>query len=263
MAPMALGCVWLGGLWFTCLVAVASALMAWEWGKLVGSIRTRGDGIWFAASAAAAVIAGGAPPVSAFGDGLLAAWPGVVLILASILLRRQLAPRRDPLPGWACGGLLWIVLPCIGFVRLRLGAEGLAVCLWLLALTWAVDSGAYAAGRMIGGARLVPRISPNKTWAGLIGGIVAATVVGLIAGLIAAPAGVWWRLAALSGVLAIVEQMGDLAESYAKRRFGAKDSGSLIPGHGGLLDRLDGMLAVVAVVVLVSLLEGGSVVTWH
>jgi phosphatidate cytidylyltransferase len=134
-----------------------------------------------------------------------------------------------------------------------------------LALVWATDTAAYIAGRGIGGPRLAPRISPNKTWAGLAGGVVGAALVGLVASLLRdAPAdvglpGEMWRLVALSGVLALVEQAGDLVESAVKRHFGVKDSGNLIPGHGGVLDRVDGLIAVSLAVAGLSALAGRSI----
>src|SRR5579871_2840014 len=137
------------------------------------------------------------------------------------------------------------------------GAADMAV-----AVVWATDIGAYAAGRSIGGPRLAPRLSPRKTWAGLAGGVLSAALAGGAAALLlAVPAPL--LLVALSAGLAIVAQLGDLAESLAKRRFGVKDSSGLIPGHGGVLDRLDGLLAVVPAVALLTLASGRGVLAWH
>jgi phosphatidate cytidylyltransferase len=134
---------------------------------------------------------------------------------------------------------------------------------FLLAVVWATDIGAYAIGRSIGGPRLAPHWSPGKTWAGLIGGAVAAGFTGLVAGWVFA-AGPMLSLVLVSTVLAIVEQFGDLAESVAKRRFGVKDTSGLIPGHGGLLDRVDGLLAVIPVAALLTALDGhGLLVSWR
>jgi phosphatidate cytidylyltransferase len=132
----------------------------------------------------------------------------------------------------------------------------------MLAVVWATDIGAYTIGRQIGGPLLAPKWSPRKTWAGLMGGVVCAALAGwAMAGVLGATPVL--PLVLVSAGLAIVEQFGDLAESVAKRRFGVKDASSLIPGHGGLLDRLDGLLAVIPAVALLTLLGGGSVLTWR
>jgi len=145
---------------------------------------------------------------------------------------------------------------------------GFALVLAPLLLVWATDIGAYAIGRRLGGPLLWPRWSPRKTWAGLIGGAGCAALAGwgtARALMYIDPLGISsvLPLVLVSAGLAIVEQFGDLAESVAKRRFGVKDSSGLIPGHGGLLDRLDGLLAVVPAVALLTLIGGGSVVTWR
>ncbi len=131
------------------------------------------------------------------------------------------------------------------------------VILWILFAVWATDIGAYAAGRAIGGPKLAPRISPNKTWAGLGGGVLAAILIGVAAGAV-----VSWapslELAILSGVLAVVAQGGDLFESGVKRHFGVKDSSNLIAGHGGFLDRLDGVLAAGVAMVVLLWARGGA-----
>jgi len=125
----------------------------------------------------------------------------------------------------------------------------------------ATDVGAYFAGRGIGGAKLAPRISPSKTWAGLIGGVVCAATASWAVLWLAGEAGSIWFVG-FGGALAVVAQAGDLLESAVKRHFGVKDSGSLIPGHGGVLDRLDGFLTVTPVVALVTWGVSGSPVKW-
>jgi phosphatidate cytidylyltransferase len=253
MIPVALAAVWYGGPWISGLAALAAAIMAWEWGRLVGRSTGPSDGLLLAVVAALSVLAG----------AYVAVWLGLLVGLAGILLQQRLAGARNGAPIWTGVGLAWIIAPCIGFVWLRAAPDdGVATVYWLLAVVWAIDTAAYIAGKTIGGPKLAPRISPKKTWAGLIGGVLAAMVVGLVTALIVDSAGIW-QVALLSGALAIIEQMGDMAESFAKRHFGAKDSGNLIPGHGGLLDRLDGMLAVVAAVVILSLVTGGSVLSWR
>ena len=135
----------------------------------------------------------------------------------------------------------------LAWLRTRSQGGGVSTLALLLAV-WSSDVGAFAAGRAIGGPRLAPSISPGKTWAGVAGGLVAAAVAG---GLVAAGTGRPVGMGALAGlVLAMAAQAGDLAESAAKRRFGVKDSGRIIPGHGGLLDRLDGLVAAAPVAAL-------------
>jgi phosphatidate cytidylyltransferase len=172
--------------------------------------------------------------------------------------------RREPggEPGWLGLGALWVALPCVLLLWLaRAEGEGRITILWIFAVVWATDIGAYAVGRRVGGPLLAPRWSPRKTWAGLIGGAGCAALAGWATAQVlgVSPA---LPLVLVSAGLAIVGQFGDLAESVAKRRFGVKDSSGLIPGHGGLLDRLDGLLAVIPAVALLTLIGGGGVLTW-
>jgi phosphatidate cytidylyltransferase len=250
MAPIALGAVWVGTALTAPLVACAVGVMGWEWGRLIGRATSAIDAALFIGTGAAAVLAAGFISV---GAGLAVAALGI----AALIL-------RDPrLPHWTGFGMGWVVLPAIGFLWLRSDpVAGLATALWILALVWTIDTTAYAVGRALGGPKLAPWISPNKTWSGLLGGVVGALVVGAAAGWLVGSTAPW-LVALVSGGLAVVEQIGDIAESYAKRRFGAKDSGTLIPGHGGALDRLDGMLAVITAVVLMQVVTGGSILIWR
>jgi phosphatidate cytidylyltransferase len=134
---------------------------------------------------------------------------------------------------------------------------GRQTAVWIVLCVWATDIGAYVVGRSAGGARLAPRISPGKTWSGLVGGMAWAAVASAALGW-AFGAGETISLALIGAALAIVAQLGDLMESAAKRRAGLKDSGTLIPGHGGLADRVDGLAAVLVVVALLRLLVGGT-----
>ncbi len=145
-------------------------------------------------------------------------------------------------------GMLYSGLPVLSLFYLHGQYDGIDLSFWTLAVVWATDIGAYFSGRIIGGPKLAPQWSPNKTWAGLIGGMIAATLIGfgLVTVLHVQP-----RLAALSGLLAIAAQVGDLFESVMKRRAGVKDSGWLLPGHGGVMDRLDGVVPVLCIVALI------------
>ncbi len=163
---------------------------------------------------------------------------------------------------WLVGGVAYLSLPCLALIWLREDATmGRETIFWLFALVWATDIGAYACGRLIGGPKLAPVLSPNKTWAGLIGGMAAAGAVGVGAAVfLGRPA--FLPLAIASMLLGTISQGGDLVESGIKRRFGIKDSSSLIPGHGGLLDRVDGLLAAAFFAALASLIVGNRMLAW-
>src|SRR5260221_11653508 len=235
MAPVALAAVWLGGPWLSALVLLAVAGMCWEWARLA-------TGGGFGATGAMTVATG----VISVGALLLGADLGVAFALAlagstGVVAVAALTRAAEPL--WAASGTLWIALGAAAFLYLAL-AGGRGTVLWLLAVVWATDIGAYAAGRTFGGPRLAPRLSPNKTWSGLIGAVLCAAAVGGIVALFVNST-IVVTILLLSGILAVVAQLGDLAESMVKRHCGVKDSSSLIPGHGGLLHRFGGMLAVI------------------
>ncbi len=245
LLPIAFGAAWLGGLWWTVLVAIFAGAMAWEWSRIVTSNPS---------SAAAAIIAvAGAVGLTYLGSATFA-----LMVLALGAGLASVLARGERL-GWQALGVFYVGLPSMAIVWVRVQADdGLYVLAWMLALVIGVDTCAYVAGRSIGGPKLAPRISPRKTWAGLGGGITAALLIGGISAfLLGLPHYV--PLILTSGVLAVVEQAGDLAESAFKRRFGVKDSSQLIPGHGGVLDRVDGLLAVsLAVGIAGWLLDGFS-----
>lgn len=185
-------------------------------------------------------IAGAALWFGGLAFGLLLLVGGALVVVEWIALVRAMT-----LGGGAKGALLAIgpvlilgAMAGLWFVREHLG---MTAALWLFGMVWATDIGAYFAGRAFGGARLAPRISPSKTWSGLIGGMVAALVASATIGDRAGITGVPLTIGLVMGLLA---QLGDLGESWMKRRAGVKDSGKLIPGHGGLFDRVDGLLPV-------------------
>ncbi len=252
LAPIAIAAVWLGSPFLPALILCAGAVMGWEWARLCGRSRIGiGGGVIIAAIAASVLAAATGTPQVAL----------VLLLLGSVIV--FLLERAGGEPLLAACGILWIGLPCIALVWLAQDAHGGRMnVLWIMAVVWATDIGAYVVGRTLGGPRLAPRISPSKTWSGLLGGVLCATAAGAVIAL-ATDAPAFSPLPLLSGVLAIVAQSGDLAELVAKRHFGVKDSSSLIPGHGGLLDRLDGMLTVIPAVALLNLVGGGSVVAWR
>ena len=173
------------------------------------------------------------------------AWTGFA-VAAGLALLLGLISRRVVM-GW---GFLYIAIPALSLLVLNWTWMGLVF--WAMIVTWATDIFAYFAGRSIGGPKLAPRVSPNKTWAGLFGGIIGAAIFGWFA------AG-WFDLGmpfdVLGAPMAVLAQAGDLYESWVKRRAGVKDSGTILPGHGGVLDRLDGLLPVI-VATLVLLMAG-------
>jgi len=161
-------------------------------------------------------------------------------------------------------GLAYIAIAGAALLWLRDDpAAGRAHVLFLLLIVWAGDIGAYLVGRWLGGPRLAPRISPGKTWSGSIGGLLAAVAVGVLAAHLLTGGASAWRAASIAGVLTIVAQLGDLLESFVKRRLEVKDSGTLIPGHGGLFDRLDGVMAAAPMASLLALALGRGVVLWQ
>lgn len=243
MAPPALLAVYFGSPWFELMVAAAAGIMAWEWDRLCGG-RFALSGMVLAAGAIAAALLGGGHPLLGLGAVLASA---SVLALLGVLGRLSHA-------AWQVAGAPYLGLPVLALTWLR-AEVGYEATFWLLFVVWATDIGAYAAGRSFGGPLLAPRISPKKTWSGLAGGVLSAAVVGAVVGLMLS--GAWASLAAVSGGLAVVAQGGDLVESYAKRHFGVKDASALIPGHGGLLDRVDGILTVAPTVALLLLIMGG------
>ena len=252
LAPIGLAAAWFGPPLLSIVVVIAAGLMAWEWGRLcrTGTPILTGIIVIVVASVIAAALG-----VTRIGLA--------IAVLGSIAT--AVACRRGGEAVLVGCGVLWIAVPSIALIWLALDPDprvGRNTVLWILAVVWATDIGAYAAGRTFGGPRLAPRLSPNKTWSGLIGAVLCAAAVGGIVALFVNST-IVVTILLLSGILAVVAQLGDLAESMVKRHCGVKDSSSLIPGHGGLLDRFDGMLAVIPAVALLSLFGGGSVLTWR
>lgn len=165
-------------------------------------------------------------------------------------------------PGWLALGLVCIGLPSWALLYLRaLPAGGMETVFWLFASVWAADTAAYGVGRLAGGPKLSPVISPQKTWSGLIGGVLAAGLVGVVTSILLEKHGIisFFVWGALIGA---VSQAGDLAESWVKRHFRVKDTSALIPGHGGLFDRVDGLLPASVMVAGLSLVGKGGILSW-
>lgn len=243
LAPVALLCIWFGGPAYAALIAAAGVGLAIEWVWLCAASPSRWPGVAVPALVLIATLV--APGSARIAVGALLMGFGLVWGLA-----------RDPK---LAAGTLYIGVPAVALVWLRLGTgeAGRANLLFLVLVVWASDIGAYAVGRLLGGPKLAPGLSPGKTWSGAIGGLACAVIMGLLAaGLLGATVGL--GAAMIAGILGIATQAGDLLESGIKRHFGVKDSGRLIPGHGGLLDRLDGLLAAASVAALAVLIGRGG-----
>ncbi len=246
LGAVALWLTWIGGLGFT-LFAIAIALaMFHEWTTLTAPRQTVFSRLfgwaWLLLTAV-----------------LLATGQGALVVIATlavgtaILLVTQWQNGR----GWPAAGLFYAGFSAIALSLLR-GAEqfGFTAIIFLFAVVWSTDIAAYFNGRALGGPKLAQRFSPGKTWSGAIGGAAAAVAGGiLVASLVVAPGG--WMVPAVALLLSVVAQAGDLGESWVKRRFGAKDSGTLLPGHGGVLDRVDGLVAAAALLYVLGAIVAG------
>lgn len=246
LVPVALGTAYIGGWPFAAFWGVAAIGVLWEWDSLVARA-----GLWSAVlmtGAAALVLA----LVLIANGGLLAA---IVVVAMSMLGAAALAPRGRRT--WVAGGILYAGALGAAPILLRSDrAYGFLAVMFLFAIVWTTDIVAYFVGRAAGGPKLVPRVSPKKTWSGALGGTVAAALMA-IAVAEAAELPQLPAIGMLAIAVSIAAQGGDLFESFVKRRFGAKDSSHAIPGHGGLMDRLDGFIAASVVAALIGLARGG------
>ena len=247
LATIALGATLAQPWTFLVLVMIGGGIIAWEWGRL-----TRGngsDGTFMVATVSVAAIA-----VLVF----LRRPDYALLLLAVTAAAIGYSTYATGLAAWSVAGLIYAALPTAALVWLRDDtALGLTAILFLFAVAWTTDTASYVAGRLIGGSKLAPGISPKKTWSGFLVGTVTPALVGYVFASFledtSPPA-----LALVSVALALACQMGDLVESWVKRRFGAKDMSQLIPGHGGLLDRIDGLLFAAVLAGLIALRNPAS-----
>jgi phosphatidate cytidylyltransferase len=251
LVPLAIGTAYLGGWLFALFWGAAAMGVLWEWTALLARNDQRSVLLTGGASLALAVV------LVAAGHLFAAV---VVLAMGAIgAASLALAERRT----WVAGGIPYAGALALAPIVLRANdADGFLAVIFLFAIVWTTDISAYFAGRALGGPKLMPQVSPNKTWAGAVGGLIASVVVALalakMAGLTAL-----FALAMLAVVLSVFAQGGDLFESFLKRRFHAKDSGHLIPGHGGLMDRLDGFVSASVAAALIGLARGGFEAPGH
>ncbi len=243
MAALAIGAAWAGGPLFDIFWWLAAVVVLWEWHGLVGAAR-RGPAtvLGAAALAAAAILAGDGEP----GRAVMA-----LVLGAAVTALLNDAPRRwIAAAGPLYAGVLAVALPLLRHAQ----PDGFIAIVWLFAVVWGTDTMAFFGGRAIGGPRLAPRLSPSKTWSGFAVGIVCGAALGLLV----APSSGCPACVVVAGLAGgALAQAGDLFESSLKRRFGVKDAGALIPGHGGVMDRLDGFIAASVLAAVVGLWRFG------
>jgi phosphatidate cytidylyltransferase len=239
LAAVALAGAFIGGWATAAVLIVVASVFHLEWSTLTE--RSFWPGVVFTLTMIAAIVA-----IAAGAD-----WIGLTIVGAGVVV------AAATLNAWRPVGLVYAAMLGVGLMLLRTPQLGLAAVLVVLAVVWATDTGAFFAGRVIGGPKLLPAVSPKKTWAGAIGGLVVSIVIGIVVAL-AARVRISLVLVLVCALLSIASQLGDLFESWVKRQFGAKDASNLVPGHGGLMDRVDGLAIAAGVAVIVGWLHGGA-----
>lgn len=243
LAPLTIAIAWIGSWPWIVLVTAAAMLLYFEWLMIVGASRNR------------RIAAIGIAVLGSAGIFLLVNRTdlSIGVIVAGIIFAAILARGQQI---WVAGGLAYAAAALIASVLVRLDASmGFVALVFVLLVVWVTDIGGYFAGRAIGGPKLWPRVSPKKTWAGAAGGLILSLVIAAAFAILGF--GKMLPLLLLGTLLSVVSQLGDLFESAVKRRFGVKDSSHIIPGHGGLLDRLDGFVAAIVIAALIGFSRGG------
>ena len=245
LATVALGCNWAGAWPFAALVLGIALAMSWEWSRIVRGVSI--DSLLLAHGVAVA----GAVVLAVLGFG---AW-AVALVLAGAAVVLVASPARNAV--MSAFGVGYIGLPAIAMIWMR-GDDGYgaAAIMFIYAIVWTTDTFAYVCGRLLGGPKLWPALSPRKTWAGTVGGVVFAALAAAAFGVLI-PGSAPLALAGAGIGLSLVAQIGDLAESALKRAFDVKNASDLIPGHGGFMDRMDGIVAAAAAAALLAVVRGG------
>jgi phosphatidate cytidylyltransferase len=245
LIPLAIGTAYVGGWPFAAFWGLAAIGVLWEWMSLVAAADRR-----------SVLMSGGASIALALALVVTGHHLAAMIVLAmGTLGAAALAPaeRRR----WVAAGIPYAGAFGVAPIVLRSDSGyGFLAMILLFAVVWTTDIVAYFVGRAVGGPKLMPQVSPKKTWSGAVGGTVAAVVAAIVVAHVAALNGLF-AIAMLAVVLSVFAQGGDLLESFLKRRFGAKDSSHLIPGHGGLMDRLDGFVTASVVAALIGLARGG------
>lgn len=242
LAPVTVLLIWLGGMSFRILAMLIGFAIYYEWTMLSASRQTR-----------SAIITGWA--VLAVAAGLLLAQVQAIQILAIVAAGAVFLIQRS---NWTAAGILYAGIPMVCLAVLRGDTDsGLIAIIYLFALVWATDIFAYFTGRSLGGPKLAPRFSPNKTWSGAVGGILAAMIAAAAVSYFAFDR-IKVPMVVLAVLLSVASQIGDLGESRVKRHFGAKDSSNLLPGHGGVMDRVDGLIIAAVVLYTIGALVSGA-----
>lgn len=248
LVAVALALTWAGGVWYRLLAAAIAGAVLYEWLAMTARSE-KPSNRWLAVGLLAVLLV-------LLVTGASISFLSMALV-GAIVVTGAHATRFEagfwPTLGLAYAGLLGISLSALRGAD----AAGLSATLFLFAVVWATDILAYFVGRAFGGPKLAPAISPGKTWSGAVGGTLAAMLAGLGVAILMGASPGWAALAVLTLLLSAVSQAGDLFESFVKRRFGAKDSSRLIPGHGGVMDRVDGLAAAAFVLFAVGAVLAG------
>ncbi len=247
LIPAVLLDIWLGGLWFELFMAFLGLLMAHEWTNVVH----QRSSTQFALHAAAVLCAAFLPREI----GVLQTFGVIAIVTGFAIVANSMRDRAKNV--FAYAGVPYVAMPILALVLLRShGVWGVHAIMWVMLVVWATDTFAYFGGRIFGGPKLAPVLSPKKTWSGLFGGMLGAAVISAVYAAFMLPG--WIALSLVAAALAVVAQMGDIFESALKRTYGVKDSGYLIPGHGGVLDRVDGLVAVALVAAIIGFVRNSN-----
>jgi phosphatidate cytidylyltransferase len=233
LIPIVLAGVYAGGAWFAAMIGFACIVMLFEWSRMVER-RSFSNGFYALALCACTVMY-----FAAAGQYVIA----LIICFISSVIAGALSKRDDGIGIWMAGAAIYIIAPCISLLWLRLDApSGRELVFLLYSVVWAADTGAFIFGKFIGGPKISHALSPSKTWAGIGGGVLGGSIIGAISAAVLFGAGTPMAYVLIGGLLGAASVIGDLVESGFKRNFGLKDISGLIPGHGGALDRLDGMI---------------------